>query len=269
MLVTALALSLAAAPAAPETLKLVAPGLQVVGLDAKLGEFLTEHTAQSMKLAGVDVVTQREMQSLLGLERQKQLLGCSDAASSCMAELASALGADGVLLGDIAKFGGRIQLNLKVVSSTSASTVAAYSDTVGTEDAALDSLTRGANQMAGQAASALNRSLKLKFVERPAYRRWALLPLVVAVVGGGGSAGLLVAANQNHLALINGTPTTEKAGRDAQFVGQLEQTLGWTLVGVAGAALITAGVLFLYDLLTAPAPTGPASAAPVVSGVWP
>lgn len=112
MFVAALAVVvLSAEPAPLAPLKLVAPGLQVVGLDPKIGDFLTEHVAQQMKLAGVDIITQREMASLLGLERQKQLLGCSDASSSCMAELASALGADGVLLGDLARFGGRIQIN--------------------------------------------------------------------------------------------------------------------------------------------------------------
>jgi hypothetical protein len=40
----------------------------------------------------VRVTTQRDVAQIIGLERQKQLLGCSDQDSSCNAELAGALG---------------------------------------------------------------------------------------------------------------------------------------------------------------------------------
>lgn len=45
------------------------------------------------KLEGISVVTATEIRELLGLERQKQLLGC-DEDTSCMAEVAGALDAD-------------------------------------------------------------------------------------------------------------------------------------------------------------------------------
>lgn len=140
---------------------------------------------------------------------------------------------------------------------------------MGNEDAALDSLSRGAALLASQSAEAMGRALKLKFVERPAYRRWSVVSLVIGVVAGGASAGLLVAANQNHLTLINGTPQTEMAGRSAQFAGQLEQTLGMVCIGLAGAALVTAGVLLLVDLLTAPAAPVRGNTGPVVTWAWP
>ena len=105
--------------------RLAAPGLGLVNVDEKLGSFFTEHVAQQLKLARLDVVTQKEMQSILGLERQKQIMGCGGE-NSCMAELASALGADGMVLGDIAKVGGRFQINLKIIASDSARTLAVF-----------------------------------------------------------------------------------------------------------------------------------------------
>src|SRR5688500_16256709 len=99
------ALVLAAVVVSIAPMKLALPGLQVVGIDPKLGAFYGEHFAQQLTLRGARVTSTSEISALLGLERQKQLLGCSDEASSCMAELAKALGVDGLALGDVAKVG--------------------------------------------------------------------------------------------------------------------------------------------------------------------
>jgi hypothetical protein len=60
------------------------------------------------------------MQTMLGLERQKQLMGCSDASSTCMTELAGALGARLVLTGSVTRLGDAYQLNLQTVDTTKA-----------------------------------------------------------------------------------------------------------------------------------------------------
>lgn len=59
-----------------------------------MGAALTDHLARA--ITGVRVVTARDISVLLGFERQKQLLGCSDD-GMCMAELGNALGVQGVL----------------------------------------------------------------------------------------------------------------------------------------------------------------------------
>ena len=50
--------------------------------------------------------------SMLGIERQKQLVGCGEDSSSCMAELSGALNARYVLGGSVSRFGDALQLNL-------------------------------------------------------------------------------------------------------------------------------------------------------------
>src|SRR5207249_230693 len=77
---------------AAEPIKLAAIPLSAVEIDAQRAAFFSEHLSSSMASSQVRVVTPQEINALLGIERQKVLLGCSDAASTCMAELGNALG---------------------------------------------------------------------------------------------------------------------------------------------------------------------------------
>ncbi|MDQ3264671.1 MAG: DUF3280 domain-containing protein [Myxococcota bacterium] len=64
-----------------------------------------------------DVVGKSDIDAMLGLERQKQLLGCADDASSCLAELGGALGADYVLLGSVARIDQTRRVDLKLLDA--------------------------------------------------------------------------------------------------------------------------------------------------------
>src|SRR5262249_41980092 len=70
MVIAAVALLLAAAPAARE-LSIAAPGLQVSGLDVSLAAPLTDQLGKP--LTPIRVITPRDIAALLGLERQKEL----------------------------------------------------------------------------------------------------------------------------------------------------------------------------------------------------
>lgn len=52
---------------------------------------------------------------MIGLERQKKLLGCADDRSSCVAELAGALGTDGIIVGSPGKPGTNFTISLKII----------------------------------------------------------------------------------------------------------------------------------------------------------
>src|SRR5438309_267107 len=87
--------------------RIAAPGLTSVDLSEAMGGLFADHLAKQLELHGLKVTSRSEMQALLGLERQKELMGCSDeSTASCLAELAGALGADGVLTGTLGKVGG-------------------------------------------------------------------------------------------------------------------------------------------------------------------
>lgn len=121
-----------------EPVKLAATGLSGVGISEAQAEFFTEHLAEKLTAHGFAVVTPKEIATLLGMERQKQLLGCADDASSCVSEIANALGADGLVLGTIAKIGSAYQVDLKVLGAQNAKRLGSYSSKVRGEEEILE-----------------------------------------------------------------------------------------------------------------------------------
>jgi TolB-like protein len=71
-----------------------------------------------------EVLGTSELQTLLGVERQKQLLGCNDEANSCMTELSGALGAPYVLSGALTRTAEGLRIDLKVIQTEKATVLA-------------------------------------------------------------------------------------------------------------------------------------------------
>jgi hypothetical protein len=137
--IMALGLLTAGAP-----IKLAAVGFTQIGLSSEQAAFYSEHFA--VKLAEdptFSVATSKDLAALLGLERQKALLGCSDGASSCMAELAGALGVAGVVTGQVARVGQSFQLSVKVLAADGSKLLFVYaSELVSSEEKLLGEVTR-------------------------------------------------------------------------------------------------------------------------------
>jgi len=64
--------------------------------------------------AGFSVIGRGDIAALLGLERQKQLSGCA-AEMSCVAEIGGSLGADFIVVTDVARFGSNNVVNMKLI----------------------------------------------------------------------------------------------------------------------------------------------------------
>lgn len=119
---------LLAAPADVSSTKpfaLAMPGLNSVQLAQGEGELRAESLSQALGAHGVKVFSSRDLQTLLGMERQKQLLGCAED-NQCMLEITAALGVDGVLVGDLGRFGEEYVLNLKILSTAKATVLAIF-----------------------------------------------------------------------------------------------------------------------------------------------
>ncbi len=118
-----MAVLLSAAPA--EKSKLAVLALTSAGeVDAAVARSLTELVTAEVAARGYfDPISSSEIETMLGAERQRQLLGCGEDSTSCLTELAGALGAGFMLTGSLAKVGGVFQLNLQVVDTRNARTL--------------------------------------------------------------------------------------------------------------------------------------------------
>jgi TolB-like protein len=119
----ALAVLLAAEPAARPKLAV----LDVTadrGTDPTLATSLTAGIAKVLDRRGVyEVISSQQLATLLGLERQRQLLGCAQEGASCLTEIADALGAEFVLTGTLARVGDAWSLTLETTNSKKARSV--------------------------------------------------------------------------------------------------------------------------------------------------
>ncbi len=73
---------------------------------------ITEMVATEIaNLRKYDVVSRADIQTMLGFQLQKKMLGCAED-TACMAEIGGALGADYILSGQVSEFGKRYRLAL-------------------------------------------------------------------------------------------------------------------------------------------------------------
>lgn len=115
MLVFALALALAdPAPPAPPRSVLV---LDLVGSDvpASVPRLLSSLLAGEVARSGLKTLSQDEMRRVVALESEKAAMGCDT--SSCLAEMASAMGVDYVVFGDVGKLGNAYIVTLRLFDS--------------------------------------------------------------------------------------------------------------------------------------------------------
>jgi hypothetical protein len=229
-----------AAPASTPTI--AAPGLSALELPEKTAQFWTDHLAEQLTQRGLKVVTASGVAAVLGIERKKQLLGCSSESSSCLAELTDALGAAGLLTGSVARFGKKYQLNVEIVASGDARVLASFSEKAPSEGAMLDVLDRAAASLAEQALAQLRPSTQTR---KGFSKAWGFVPAGVGVGLGVASGVLLVLSRGHYDALV---------ARDGSAVGidpvafanagASQQVSGVILGATAVAAFAAAGVVF-------------------------
>jgi TolB-like protein len=117
----------AAAPAeptrGPRRPKIAVMEIKALYGDAQVEALLSEVAlTEAASFRGLDTIGRSDIQSMLGLERQRQLLGCTEDAS-CYAEIGGALGVDYLLVGSVGKIGALVRLDLKLVDGNRARVV--------------------------------------------------------------------------------------------------------------------------------------------------
>lgn len=234
------------AVSADTPVKLAAPQLSVLNMDARAGTFFNEHVAEALTEQGFRVTTAKEIEELVGLERRRQLVGC-DESSSCLSELANALGVDAIISGEIGKLGGKYQLLLKVNSALDGRQISSYSARTSSEEGVLDEISKAAHAMAPEIARAFGRTLKPTVRERTATPRdYAWLPALAGALAAGGGGFCLYQASARYGQLTHPpAPMTIAEGDALRTSGKAFQGAGLAALGVGSAALIASGAMFL------------------------
>jgi hypothetical protein len=236
-------LALAAAPT-----KIVTPTFSSAGVPDDKVRYFTSHFAAKLRAKGVEVITAEEIGTLLGVERQKQLLGCTDEGSSCLAELANALGSNATVRGSVALIGGEYRVEITVLS-TSAKVLVDYSSRGTDERGVIDALDEAAQKVAdGLAAPALGVSTARRHLHTK-----SVVPLVAGLAVAGAGGILLGSAGAQYGRLTSGMTLAPGEGQSLAQSGPVLNTVGWVGIGLGAASLALALVLYLLDADGAPA----------------
>lgn len=243
-----LAMVLAAAP-----LKVASSDWSTSGVDPTLAGALESRFVQLLREAGLQVTSSKDVGAILGLERQKQLLGCAN--ESCSAELAGALGVDAMLFASVAIAGSGYTVSVRVISAANGQAISALSGRVKSLDELQDWLDAGAKKM----ASELKGEVAVAAPTTPLVR-W-----IPAIAGGVvGVGGLIVFLERNGPAMeleqrVFPDRATVKSTRGA---GEGLETAGIVLMAVGGAAIVTS----VFWAALAPADSLRVSLAPIPGG---
>ncbi|MCC6333650.1 MAG: hypothetical protein IT380_06655 [Myxococcales bacterium] len=285
----------AAAPSEPaprekKTVKIAANEWCRSGLDDVVVQTVETRFYDLLENTGIDVIAPKDVAAVLGLERQRQMMGCTED-SSCLAEIGGALGADAVLYGCVVRAGSGFTITLRAVNTNTAKPVATHSERVASEDLLQDWLDSNAKLMALELRQAIGgESLKEEITSASAdlvsvtkgaapaghhpLRKRAWIPLAAAAAGGATAAVGFIGSNA---ALADLNRTLEEQGQvtpEAEAIaarGSAMQTVGWIGAGVAAAGLVTAAVFFFLPG-KGPAPVafvGPSGVLVGISGTLP
>jgi hypothetical protein len=274
VLLSALSACLLAAAADP-AVKLASPGLKAVGVPKDVADFYSDDLAQALTLKGFRVITPSEISSLLGLERQKALLGCTDQSSDCMAELGDALGVDGVITGSIGKFGDAYQINIKIISARDGRPLSVFSVRATGETDVLDGLNRAAVHMAPEAYAGLKRmpppGIVFQKEEEPNTRRkWAWVPATAGVVSAGVATYLLLQAKSFENELVSNVPAPPLArAQQDRSQGPVYQGVGIALLAAGAVGLGVGGWMFASGGTGASVAVMPTGTGVSVAGMFP
>jgi TolB-like protein len=115
----------AAAPGAgPQRVKIAVMDVRnVQGVAEGTSTILSDIIVSEVAKARFEVISKSDIAAMVGFEKEKQMLGCSDD-SKCLAEIGGALGVDYMLTGQVGQIGTRYRISLLLVDSKKAKVAA-------------------------------------------------------------------------------------------------------------------------------------------------
>ncbi len=260
------ALTLPTAALAAKTKVAVTEIKSVQGVAVGTATILSDIVVSEVARQGFDVISQSDISSMVGFEKQKKLLGCEE--TGCLAEIGGALGVDYLVTGQVGQIGTRYRISLLVVDSRKArvaaraanfcdqnedalaraaeATVAQLVKDIRTETAGGGAAVAAATPAAAKPAAAPSPDLKVsKSAASPApasagtrhmtTATWVWLGSGAALAAGGGAAILIANQRYSDLEKLQGTR--------GYYDAYTSKKAGIRSLAIAGTAAIGAGVL--------------------------
>lgn len=243
------------AAASPDPVGIAITPLQATQMPPEMAGYAEDRLANRLGERGFKVTTSADIQALLGLERQRQLLGCTDE-SMCSTEIGAALGVPLMVVGRVSKIEERFDLDVRVIRQRDGVVVAR-------DSRGIEGVKRLAELMEA-AGDSLARQLEPKTPF--AWRLWVPLSLGVAAAAVGGVLWGL--AERDYFSWTTpGYQVPRTLVGLAEFDAELKRLNTQRLIGISavalGGALLATGILWNalapslpVSVVTAPAPGG-------------
>jgi TolB-like protein len=174
----------------------------VQGVSAGTVEILGSVIAADVARQGFDVISKSDIQAMLGFQRERQLLGCTEDAG-CIAEIGGSLGVDYVLTGQVGQIGSQFNISMLVVDSKKARVVTRLSSFC---EANEDALVKAARSSVGTLTLAVRggsltegaQAPSRPFTRSPA-TAWAAWGTGAALIAGGAVVGMMAKGKYDDL----------------------------------------------------------------------
>lgn len=231
----------------------------VQGVQAGTAAVLTNVAADDIARGGFDVVSKTDIVNLIGFEKQKTMLGCSDA--SCLAEIGGALGVDYMFTGQVGQIGSQYHLSLQWVDVRKARIAARGSRYAERNEDALLRATREATAATlaairpGAAPGGQVPTDQAVTAPRSHRAAWIAFGTAGALLAGGAVTGYVAKAKYDALADKEGDP-----GFAADYADEESgiRTLTVTADVLYGGAVVAAGIgTWLWFRADAPVTVSP------------
>ncbi len=197
----------------------------------KIAAALTEIVTTDLAKTGrFEVMAESEIGSLVGFEKQKQLLGCTE--MGCLAEIGGALGSDYLLLGTLGKVGEQYRIDLKL-ADVKKTRIAGRDGTL--VDSVQQLVAAGRTSLNGVLSSLGGEAAAPPVETRSQARASGVGPAPYVVLGIGGAA--LVAGG-----VLAGVTVAQK--RDLTYQDADTRASAGLVVGGVGLAAVAAGVIW-------------------------
>lgn len=180
----------------------------VQGVSAGTVEILGNVIAADLARQGFDVISKSDIQAMLGFQKERQLLGCTEDAN-CIAEIGGSLGVDYVLTGQVGQIGTQFNISMLVVDSRKAKVVTRLSSFC---EANEDALVKSARASVGTITIAIRGGPlpegpppSRPFTRSPA-TAWAAWGTGAALLAGGAVVGIMARGKYDDLEAQKSAP---------------------------------------------------------------